>query len=82
VSEDRPGDKVDAPGSEEVEEAAAHASRAVSHRREMQRSAVRAEAAEGDDEAELEQKAADHGAAAKGAEADADSAAQRADDES
>jgi hypothetical protein len=48
----------------------------------MQRSAVRAEAAEGDDEAELEQKAADHGQAAKGAGAEADDAARRADDES
>jgi hypothetical protein len=64
---------------EGVEEAAEHASRAVEHRQEMQRRAVQAEAAEGDEEARLEQQAEEHRRAAGSEEAQADDASRQAD---
>ena len=54
----------DEQNDEKVEEAAAHAARSVEHRRQMQRESVKAEAAEGSDESELEREAAEHGEAA------------------
>jgi hypothetical protein len=75
VSERRPTD-------EQVQDAAAHAARSVEHRRQMQRSAIQAEAADGPDEAALEREATHHQQAAKTEEAEAESSAHDADDAS
>jgi hypothetical protein len=75
VSERRPTD-------EKVQDAAEHAARSVEHRRQMQRSAVQAEAAEGGEQDALERESADHRRAAKGEEAEAQSSADDADDAS
>ncbi|MGZ4165582.1 MAG: hypothetical protein ACXVR1_04355 [Solirubrobacteraceae bacterium] len=64
---------------EAVQEAAEHAARSVEHRRQMQRDAVQAEAAEGADESTLRREAAEHGEAAHEEEAEAESAAREAD---
>jgi hypothetical protein len=70
------------PNDDTVEEAAEHASRAVEHRREMQRRSVQAEAAEGADEASLEREADDHRRAAQSEEAEAHDTAREADRQS
>ena len=64
---------------EKVEEAAAHAARSVEHRRQMQRKSVKAEAAEGSEEAGLEREASEHGEAAAEQEDAAEDAAREAD---
>ena len=64
---------------EKVEEAAAHAARSVEHRRQMQRQSVKAEAAEGSEEAGLEREASEHGEAAAEQEQEAQDAAREAD---
>jgi hypothetical protein len=65
--------------NEKVEEAAAHASRSIEHRRQMQRQSVKAEAADGAEEAALERDASEHGAAAEHEEDAAQDAAHEAD---
>jgi hypothetical protein len=69
----------DEQDNEKVEEAAAHAARSIEHRRQMQRDSVKAEAAEGADESELERTATEHGEAAVEAEEAAEDAAREAD---
>jgi hypothetical protein len=73
VSERRPTD-------EKVRDAAEHAARSVEHRRQAQRSAVQAEAADGGVQDALERESADHRRASKGEEAEAASSARDADD--
>jgi hypothetical protein len=75
VSEGRPTD-------EKVQEAAEHAARSVEHRRQMQRSAVQAEATDGGEQADLERKSAGHRRAAEGEEDQAETSAQAADEAS
>jgi hypothetical protein len=65
--------------NEKVEEAAAHAASSVEHRRQVQRQAVKAQAADGADESRLERDAAQHGAAAEREEDAAQDAAHEAD---
>jgi hypothetical protein len=72
VSEDEQPD-------EKVEEAAAHAARSVEHRRQMQRQSVKAEAADGAEESELQRDASEHGEAAAEQEEAAQDAAIEAD---
>jgi hypothetical protein len=74
VSDSRPND-------EQVEEAAEHAARAIEHRRQMQRTAVESEAADGSDASALQDASAEHRRAAESEEADADEAAHEADSE-
>jgi hypothetical protein len=71
----------DEQGNDKVEEAAAHATRSVEHRRQMQRQSVKAEAADGDDAPALEREAARHGEAAVEQEQAAETAAREADPE-
>ena len=75
MSEDRPTD-------EQVQEAAEHAARAVEHRRQMQRSAIEAEVADGAAAPALERESDEHRRAAAAEEAEAESTARRADRES
>jgi hypothetical protein len=65
---------------DDVEEAAEHAARAVSHRRESQRRAVQAEAEDGPTSEALERSSAEHTEAAHAEENEAGEAAKRADE--
>lgn len=72
MSEDRPAD-------EKVQEAAEHAGRAVEERRQVQRSAAQAQAADGADEAALQRESVEHRRAAESEEAAAQVTAREAD---
>jgi hypothetical protein len=67
---------------ETVKEAAEHAARSVEHRRQMQRSAAKAQDADRSDQDALEREAAEHEAAAGEEEDEAQETAREADRES